>query len=234
MRQILTINGKPLSDFGTYYDGAEWWQIPERDIETITVAGRSGDLIIDNNRFNNISIPFNCFIKTNFRGNYTALINYLMSLRGYQRVESNEQPDIYRMGIVHASIQPEMLAQNRKGTFEIEIDFKPQKWLKQGESVIDIETSTSLYNPSQMASKPLIMVTGTGTITINGEPMELTANTGKTFIDAETQDCYEGTINRNGDLILSGEDIPSLTAGLNTITYTGFTAVQIIPRWWQL
>jgi phage-related protein len=64
--------------------------------------------------------------------------------------------------------------------------------------------------------------------------MELTANTGKTFIDAETQDCYEGTINRNGNLILSGEDIPELTAGENSITYTGFTAVQIIPRWWQL
>ena len=26
MKQILTINGKPLSDFATYYDGSEWWE----------------------------------------------------------------------------------------------------------------------------------------------------------------------------------------------------------------
>lgn len=235
MRQILTINGKPLSDFSTYYDGGQWWMIPERDVELVPIAGRNGDLVLDNNRFANVHIPFNCFIKDNFKGNYTALINYLMTLKGYQRIESSEQPDVYRMGIVHASIEPEMLAQNRGGTFEIEINFKPQKWLKDGETELWINTGTTeVYNPTAMPSKPLYIVSGTGTLSINGETMQLTANTGNTYIDAETQDCYEGTINRNSDLVLSGERIPSLVGGKNTIIRTGFSTFRVVPRWWQL
>ena len=44
----FTFNGRAASSFGVQLaDNSEWWATPERDIEHISVPGRSGDLLID-------------------------------------------------------------------------------------------------------------------------------------------------------------------------------------------
>ena len=234
MRHVLTINGTALSDFNAYYDGSNWFAIPEKDIEKIEVAGRNGDLTISNGRFKNISIEFPCYIRENFRGNYSALINFFYSLDGYLRVESDEDPSVYRMGLLASQIDPEMLQFNRAGMFSMVFDFMPQKWLKSGENRIALSASNTIYNPSQFDSKPIYEVQGTGSITVNGVEFSLSTNTGTTVIDCDLQDAYEGTINRNRQLTITGQILPVLKPGANEVTVTGFTSVNLIPKWWRL
>ena len=234
MRQILTINGKPLSDFNCFYDGSEWFRKPERMIETYSVVGKNGDLAISEGRYSNIEIPFRCFIRDDFKDNYSNLLAYLADNEdNYMRVESNEEPDIYREGLFSSEIQPSMWQFNRNGTFTLEFNFKPQKWLKSGEIGINLLSSNTLMNPTNFTALPLFEVIGTGTLNVGSSTLVLANNTSTTYIDCEMQDCYEGTINRNPDLTITG-GFPKLEKGQTTITFSSFTSVKLYPRWWKL
>jgi phage-related protein len=235
MLQHITIGGRDLIEFGTMFDGANWWRIPEKRVQEVTVPGRSGNLIIEEDAFDNITIPMSFYIHKDFQRNYSALVNYLMTLTGYQRIESTEEPNVYRMGIISDRIEPNMGAFNRSGRFTISINFKPQKWLKSGETGITVASGAVLINPTGHKALPLIRVTGTGTISIGSVTATLSANTGICFLDSEISDAYQtdGT-NRNKDLTLSGSEFPSLGAGENRIAVTGFDTCEIIPRWWRL
>lgn len=235
MKQVLTIGGKSLSDFHAWYDGSEWWKMPQKEIENLQIPGKNGDLTIDGHRFSNITIPFNCYIHKNFAQNYSNLINYLMSLTGYQRIESSEEPDVFRMGLIKAQIEPVMGQFNVRGQFSIDIDFMPQKWLKIGENRIEVNGSETLVNPTAFDAAPTLYVQGTGDITVNDSTMTLANNTGTTVIDCGAQNVYEGTINRNSDITLTDNAFPSLVPGTNTIEYgTGVTSLIVVPNWWKL
>ena len=234
MIKHLTIGGKDLLDFGVYYDGSEWWRIPSRDIEEVTVPGRSGNYIIDGGRFENITIPFNCSIRRGFQSQFSGLISYLMTLKGYQRIESSEEPNVYRMGFISGRIEPDTGVLNRYGQFTININFKPQKWLAEGEQIITVASGMRLMNPTGFIAQPMIYVEGTGTIQVGSVSATLSANTGTTVIDCESMNAYEGNINRNPDLTLSGDTFPYLDSGTTGISYTGFTSVKLKTRWWKL
>jgi len=228
---VITFNGVSFRDFNTFWDGAELFSTPEKDVTFFTIAGRNGDLSISNNRFNNVERNVNCFIRENFRENYTSLVNYLLSCEGYQRFETTKEPDVFQMAQFISQIEPQTGAFLKYGSFTLSFNFKPQKWLKSGEQKIYINNSLELVNPTSQVALPLIEVTGTGSITINSSTLTLANNTSVTIIDCDTQDCYEGTINRNPDLTIVG-GFPVLKKE-NTISVTNCT-INLIPKWWRL
>ena len=230
--ETLTFNGISLSDFGCYYDGSQLWRKPERITEFYSVPGRNGDLTVSENRYSNINRPFKCYINKNFVQNYNSLLDFLTSVEGYGRLESSEEPDVFMKASFVDEIQPSTTQFNEGGTFTLNFNFCPQKWLKSGEIAIGIASATTLLNPTHQIALPLIEVQGTGAITVNSSVLTLATNTSTTIIDCETQDCYEGTINRNDDLTITG-GFPVLKDS-NTISFTGFTDVKIYPRWWRL
>ena len=229
--ETLTFNGISLSDFACYYDGSQLWRKPERLVEKLSVVGKNGDLIIDQGSYSNIQRPIRCFITHDFAKNYSSLLDALTSVEGYGRLESTEEPEVYYMASFVDEIEPDLYQFNEKGVFTLNFDFKPQKWLKSGENAIGITTSLTLINPTSQIALPLIKVTGTGTITINDSVLTLANNTSVTIIDCETQDCYEGTTNRNPDLTIVG-GFPVLKKS-NSISVSGCT-IELIPRWWRL
>ena len=232
MLKTLTIDGVSLTDYHIFYDGSQWWKIPEKMVDFYDVVGRNGEVAIPHGNYSNVMRSFNCYINGNWQNNYNSFINEIYSKDGYLRVESSEEPDVFTLATITSDLEPNLWQFNRKGTFTLEMNFQPQKWLKSGENAIEITASTTLLNPTKMNAKPLIEVTGTGSITINTSVLALGTNTGTTVIDCETQNCYEGTINRNGDLtITNGFPVLSDT---NTVSFTGFTSVKIYPRWWRL
>lgn len=232
MYDVLTFNGVSFEDYGTFYDSSQIFITPEKQTEFFEIPGRSGDLSISQNRFANVSIPYNCFIRRNFIENYTNLMNYLLSQDGYGRLENTKEADVYRMAQFVSETQPDTGAFLKYGSFTLTFNCKPQKWLKSGENAIYVDDSITLMNPTQIEAKPLIEVTGTGTITINNVPMELDTNTSVTYIDCDIQDAYEGTINRNPYLTLTN-GFPVLYPGENEVEVDGCT-INIIPRWWKL
>lgn len=232
MRHFLTFNNVNLSDFDCFIDGSQEYRTPQKMVDKYSVVGRNGDLVVSQDKYSNIEIPFSCFISENFKDNYSALIDLLSSMEGYQRLETTHEPDVFRLALFVDEIQPTLWQFNKRGTFTLNFDCKPQKWLKSGENDVHITNTCIIVNPTQMASKPLLKVSGTGSITINGNQMTLNQNTSITYIDCDIQDAYEGTINRNADLTLTNS-FPELTKGVNTIVVSGCT-VDLVPRWWKL
>ncbi len=231
MNECLTFNGISFSDFHTYYDPSKAFPMPKKDVNTYSIPGRSGNVSVSNERYENITIPYYCYIPDNFYKNYTALMNYLLTQDGYGRLETSVEPDVYRLALFLGDIDPRLGLRFHFGDFTLNFDCKPQKWLKSGEIAIPINSTKKLINPTSQKAYPLIKVTGTGSITINDSVLTLANNTSTTIIDCEIQDAYEGTINRNSDLtVVNG--FPVL-AEENTITVSGCT-IDLIPRWWRL
>lgn len=229
----ITFNGIDFSDFNTFWDGSKLFASPQKDMTFYEIPGRNGDLAIDNDRYANVEVSVKCFIRERFIDNYNALINFLLTQKGYKRFENDIEPEIYRMAAFVSSVVPETGPYNEFGTFELKFNVKPQRWLKSGELPIAVNSSTVLINPTSLIAKPLIMVTGTGSIDINGNTLTLANNTSVTCIDCDTENAYEGTINRNQDLTLTNNSFPVLETGQNTITVSGCT-IELIPRWWKL
>lgn len=230
--ETLTFNGISLSDYQCFYDGSQLWRKPEKMVDYYAVPGKNGDVQVSQNKYSNITRPFECHIRKDWNKNYNSLINELSAVNGYARFETTEEPEVFMMASFESEIEPSMWQFNERGTFTLNFNFKPQKWLKMGENAIEITNTKSLLNPTNFDAFPLIELVGTGSITINSSVLTLSANTSTTFIDCEIQDAYEGTINRNGDLTIVG-GFPVLTQE-NTITVSGFTSCKIYPRWWRL
>ena len=91
-----------------------------------------------------------------------------------------------------------------------------------------------MLNPTAYEAKPLIKVTGSGsgTLTIQGQTMNITNLVDYVYIDCEQQDVYRlPSENRNS---LASGVFPKLMPGNNSITISGFNSVEIVPRFYTL
>lgn len=229
----FVFNGKNSLDFNCKVTSADYG-VASRDIETVSVPGHSGDYTIDNNRFNNYQMTIPAYIVSDFKKSFTALSDHLMASPGYCRYEDSFNPDIYRMARFSGPIEPDVYF-NLSGRFDLNFDCMPQKWLKSGEKPVEVTSSITLHNPTNMTAKPLIKVTsGTGMITIGSTIINLKANNGATVIDCDLMDAYEGATNRNGDLELISGVFPELPPGDTTITVASGITIELSPRWWRI
>lgn len=236
MRNWFTFNGKSSKDFGVYISGLNTFGAPERDISTISISGRNGDLTLDNGRYKNIDISYPAFIFDRFDNNIEGLRNFLLSQKGYQRLEDTYHPNEYRMARYKGGFSAKVIDELYAGEFDLTFDCYPQRYLKSGEQVITITTDSSIYNEYMQIAKPLIRAYGTGTFTIGDISVQITTADDYTDIDCELQEAYKDdlTTNCNANIVLLNGDFPSLTSGDNEITLDGITQLEIEPRWWIL
>ena len=219
MKHWLIYDGKPLSDFGCYITNAAQYNTPERDTTMKSIPGRNGDLTIDNGRYENISVEY-------------WLNAFLMSHTSYARLEDTVHPEVYRMGRISGPIKHKTTNDAAMSSFTLEFDCKPQRFLKDGELWKTIASGTILYNRTGFTAKPLIRVSGAGTVAIGDTVVTISNNSyGNIDIDSETMDCYSGSANCNG--LMTG-DFPELATGENKVTFSGFSSVKIKPNWWTL
>ena len=232
--EYLTFDGKSSRDFEVWISGGGTFDAPERDVESIEIPGRNGDLHIDNGRYKNLPIRYPAFITKDFSQNFDAFKDYMLSQRGYKRLEDSYNPDYYRLAEYKASISPEMGPLNRQGSFEIVFDCDPRRFLKSGEKVLTSTTSsriTTLKNPSLHEAKPLLLINGFGSVTING--IRITVNASPVYIDCDIEEAYYGSQSRNEFITLNDKKFPTLQPGINTIAQT-VSNLKITPRWWAV
>lgn len=228
-----TINSK---DYGVYLTDANIYNKPERQVETISVAGRNGDLIMDDHKYGNLNIEFPCVIPNRFSNNYEGFVNELSQFSNtYVKIEDSFNSDTYVMARF-LGINPIKVKANDgdTGTFSIKFDRKPQKYIKDGDNEINVVGNINLFNKYINEAKPLIRAYGTGTITVNDVSVQVITSDVYTDIDCELEEAYRGTANCNSNIILSSGNFPTLERGENIISATGFLKVTIKPRWWIL
>lgn len=230
--EYLTFAGKSSEDFKAHISGSGTFVSPTRDMESIAVPGRNGDLHIDKGRFNNINITYPAFITENFEENYSALKAFLLSQIGYKTLADSYHMDHYRRARFTGNITPRMTTLNRAGDFELSFDCDPRMFLQSGDKPIRIRTSGEIFNRTMYASKPLIRAYGTGTLTIGDVSIVITSADEYTDIDCELQEAYKGNVSCNSNIILEDGVFPELAPDINQITYSG--NLDIIPKWWTV
>lgn len=237
LNNYLTFDEIDSSDLGVYISGEGTYNAPERVYDMQIVPGRNGALAIDEGRFENIELTYPAFIYSNnsqdFKEKVQDLRNQLMSRKGYKRLADTYHPDEYRLAIYKSGLEVEPKLINRAGKFNLVFDCKPQRFMLSGDLVRTYTSSGQITNPTRFDAKPLITVTGTGTLTIGGVAITITAS--PTTIDCETMEAYNGLTSRNGSITLSPNRFPVLSPGVNSFTITsGITRLDVIARWWRI
>lgn len=112
-------------------------------------------------------------------------------------------------------------------------------WASTGDVTVEYGQSP-FYNPTEFPSKPLIKVTGTGTLMVGGVTITITGVASQTiYIDCESMEIYkmvDGEVQSAASLVtFSGNDFPVLSVGNTGVSYgSGITALEITPHWWRI
>ena len=235
---IIKYNGISTDEVGIVVETPPNYEIPERNYEIIPVPGRNGDIVIDLNSYKNVVREYNIAIGEE-DGDFSVLsskiANWLYSGHGYLRLEDSYLPEYYMMAAVVAPNNIINILQ-QAGRATVQFNRKPQRFLKSGDRPIAVTKQTTLFNPTQFNSKPLIIVNGTGSgvVNIGGYSVKIDNLEDEITIDCELEESYKGSENQNNKVTLSN-GYPLLVPRDNIVNFSGgITKVTIIPRWWTI
>lgn len=235
IKNWITFGSVDCRTYKVYISGNGTFNSPERDVTKVSIPGRNGDIILDNERYKNIDLKYPAFIAASFSTNMQNFRNAMISKVGYQRLEDTYHPDEFRLARYKGGLDVKPLKSLKAGEFNITFDCKPQRFLKSGETGVNFTTDGTINNPTLMTAKPLIRVTGNGTFAIQGTVITVANNQTYIDIDCETMEAYCGSTNMNANITLMSGKFPELVSGSNAVAIgSGITQVTITPRWWIL
>lgn len=251
--------GKNSIDFLCFASQGDMFSIPEKKGTFTTVSGRPRDLYLDEEGFNNKTRTFECFIPDNkFKQRYQQLMAFLLSNNGYQKIEWGAQPELFSYAVFLGGTEPSVVRGGKGATFDLEFNFDPRKFYKQGQyetalydsSTISgtvLETMNTIRNETLFKAKPLIFLKGTKSTAesiLKINDTVITVAKGNTdfvsngfYIDSENMNCYNTQkVNVNDQVSInwkSEEPYPILHPGDNAIELTNATG-NITPRTWTI
>ncbi len=149
----FTFGGVNSADYEVYVSSVAYLNTPARDYEYSEVPGRNGDLIIDNGRFKNIDVKYNCYCRDISK--LSAWKEAMLQQEGYVKLCLDAlDSETYRMASLSNAI--EIPSFDRKGaSFSVTFNCKPQRFLYTGD----------VYG-EDYESKATSIITGTRTNTL--------------------------------------------------------------------
>jgi phage-related protein len=207
--------------------------LPQRDVEKISIPGRSGDVLIDHGSYQNVRVAYDCAARDNAA--LERLKQAITAGGGYRLLTDSFSP-WQRMALYASALDIEELILRRAFRFTITFDCKPQRYYDRAQAITGT-TSVTITRPAGFTqSDPRIEITGTGSVTLNTPQgnIPLGALTGSAVIDSEAMVAFRNNTNGTRTAI----DIPfwpRLTAASTNISATGsVTNLKIYPGWWCL
>ena len=169
MRNYLIIDGMDSTDFGLYVSGPGTFSAPAREVQTLQIPGRSGDLIVTANRLQNYDLVYPAFICRDFERNIENLRNFLLSRTSYFRLEDSYHTDEYRQAMYVGPFDQDVTQRLRAAKFDLVFNVKPQRFLKSGEKTRQLGAADTyvLRNPTQFIARPILRLYGNGTFRLN-------------------------------------------------------------------
>lgn len=213
MFNSLEFDGINSLNNGIYITGESVYDAPERDVQAVEIAGRSGDILLDNGRWKNIDVTYHCGTfgadKSEFSGKIRNFLSLLKARKGYKRLQDSYNPNEFRMGICRDVVEVEPVAYKQAGEFDLVFNCKPQRYLTSGDTEQTITSGTTLTNPTPYDASPMLLVKGSGAINFNGHTINLrSATLGKIVLNENSQNLGATfTIPINHNLHNSGDSM---------------------------
>lgn len=236
LKNHFVFAGESSLEYGIGISGSGTYDKPPKRAERLSVPGRNGDLFLEDGSFENREYTYPAYIVEDLPTKIDALAAFLLSTKGYQRLEDTYHPEHFRMGIYVDGLDVKTGTLNAYGTFDVTFNVMPQKFLKEGEIAMEFEEDGIVFNPTRFSSKPLLRVYGTGVLGIGAESITITDADEYTDIDCDAEEAYKDSYvnNCNGNIVLSGTSFPKIRPGESGIQLDGITKVVITPRWFTL
>ncbi|MBT2732123.1 hypothetical protein [Carnobacterium sp. ISL-102] len=212
---------------------------PRRKIIMKPIPGRSGDLITDEDSYENGLFELTAFVKGSSQdeteenqtivglafdtGTYQSFVPYWDSKYEYQ-VITTSGPDFYGTR-----------AYGFSDPYDVQLSYKPFKKLRNVSTFI-LTSSGTVSNPLKYDSVPYIKLTATGDVTLRVNNVDVVLKNIVEFIeiDSEIEECYKFKSNvlTNENSKMYSLDFPVFKPRANTISWVGnVTQVEIEPRW---
>lgn len=210
-----------------------------RDVTYTSIAGRSGDLITDNGRYKNVSIPYTLTLLNTSPHSFTELTrlikNWLyLGEQGYFKLWDTYDKEYYRLASLSDEVNIEQELREL-GSLSLSFNCKPYKYSFEGEKTITLTKAGKIFNAEAFESKPYIKIFGNGnaTLYINNNAFKFTNINEYLEVDSELMNTYKGITPANNQK--KGADFPAFQPGYNNISWSGnITRLEIVPRWCTL
>lgn len=233
------IGGKTSEQLKTVIQHRPIEKKPTRKTNLIPVPGRSGDVVVDENSYENGMVEFVGFVRSNSKSekkiNKEAL-SFAFDTGTYQKFVPYWDDDYEYEAIVVDG--PSFQGNRNYGQAEpytVALSYKPFKLLRNVPRV-QVTSGGTLNNPLKYNSLPYVKITGSGDVTlkVNGDSFVLKNIVGFIELDSEIQECFKlnaGVLTNENSKMFS-LDFPVFKPGNNAITWTGnATKVEVEPRW---
>lgn len=229
---MFTYKGIRSTDMGLQIDGNLEFSAPRRDVNLVSVAGRDGDLVMDNGRYESVLRTINCRLKTT-NENVETLINrihnWLSTDVGFHDFFWSGDPGFTFKAMVDS---PSRAGRTLARLARVALKFRvhPIKYLTSSLNERAVTSGDNIANQFLLDAKPIIRVLGTGDIVINfgSQTLDLRDVFQEITIDCETMTVigHDG----NAEFTKMYSTFPVLETGNNVVTFDGNFQVFITPR----
>lgn len=226
----FTFKGKDSRDFGIVVINYPPPSVPAERASQLEIIGRSGALtqLEGSDVYKNLSLSVDCYINDLSRRSEIAAW-----IRGSGDLILGCNPSrAYKARITNQIDFSKVIRDNETRTFSLVFSCDPFQYEAEPENLL-LFTMFELENPSSIASNPLLVVYGSGDITLNiGETsVSLTNVDGNVTIDSDAKVAYT-SVGTNVAITLEDEVWPELAPGGNVINWSGSVSKLIVqPNW---
>ena len=236
---MIEFNGTRSTALGAFVERYPPRPIPQRKGESFSVPGRSGDIQVLEDAWENVEQTYEIYLSAEGPGLpfvANGVTRWLTEPDGYCRLEDEYDRETFRMAVFRGPQDLQNIL-NQFGRTTLKFECMPQRWLKSGQRPITLTAATTLHNPTGHTAFPLLTLHGSGPATLSDGARTLTLS----VTDGMQLDCQEeeawldsGGVITNLNGAVSGS-FPRLGRGDTTISWTGgITGVELIPRWYEL
>lgn len=245
----LSFNGRRASDFGLVVERHPRQYIPQKNLVTHKIPGRSEPLTQWDGSFLPYVQPYEVWFKSSpVAGQAHRIKEWLLSAPCGARLEDTYDEDVFRHATYPGGADIENTL-NRFGRMTLEFTCAAKAWYKLGEEPVRIlpGAPTVIRNDGTFPSYPLLKIKGTGSlgcvVTVGKHEIDVLwgdSGTEWLYFDCAIHEAWEvvdGAEHPVNDKInLAIHSFPALEPGENLVEVRGIGAeyIELIPRTWTV
>lgn len=156
----FTFNGVNSDDMGLIVERYPSRPFPTRKVDSYSIIGRSGDLLIEQDAWSNVTQEYEVFINGNFQQRAQAIAYWLLNANGYcELTDSYDTNDTYRMARFIGGVSF-LNALNKYGKAKITFDCCPQRYPRTPEILSGSwdDTFTFPSHPNMQKGLPILTI----------------------------------------------------------------------------